>query len=123
MGIFPSEIHDFSAAVNPYPLPEEIRVLINHEGIKAYPDYGAFAMVSALSGLLDVSQEMGKDCVSMVSSVKNMSNLLVLKSLTEPFGIGGLRIGYAVADEKLVAGFKIRLLPRVFHQSPSGLYR
>jgi histidinol-phosphate/aromatic aminotransferase/cobyric acid decarboxylase-like protein len=62
LGISPSEIHDFSATVNPFPLPEEIQKLINHEGIKAYPDHESFAAVSALSGLHDIAREMVVVC-------------------------------------------------------------
>ena len=62
-------------------------------------------------GQVDHLMDLAKECASLVCSVKNNSNLLLLKSLTKPFGIGGLRIGYAVASEQLSTSLKALLLP------------
>ncbi|RLF14847.1 MAG: histidinol-phosphate transaminase [Thermoprotei archaeon] len=59
--------------------------------------------------LIDESYvEFVDEPASLVDLVNSYSNLLVLRSITKPFGMPGLRIGYAVASEE-VAGLISRV--------------
>jgi len=219
LGIAPSDIVDFSATVNPFPLPGQIQRLFNSDGISAYPDTDCFAAVKSLSDhhgipaewilvtagttetifslpllyrraiqfsptygdyeaaysrhrhkmsrtifpssddefrkvvdklksesfhlliicnpnnpdgrylpihkiqelcelfghaaiCIDESyQEMGENCDTVLPLLPRFRNLLVLKSLTKPFGIGGLRAGYAVSSGGVLTRIKKLLLP------------
>lgn len=42
---------------------------------------------------------------SIVDLVKKMNNLIVLRTLSKSFGLAGLRLGYFVADKKIVDAF------------------
>lgn len=56
-------------------------------------------------------QELGDECRSVASRVNDIGNCIVLKSLSKPYGIGGLRAGYAVASEGWCRTFRTKLLP------------
>ncbi len=56
-------------------------------------------------------QELGEECESSISLTKKYKNLLIIKSLTKPFGIGGLRIGYAVSSGNIINKIRKYLLP------------
>lgn len=56
-------------------------------------------------------QELGDRCESAISLIGGHSNLMVLKSLTKPYGIGGVRMGYAVCSGQLLNELKRRVLP------------
>jgi histidinol-phosphate aminotransferase len=43
---------------------------------------------------------------SMIPAVEDFENLIVLRSLTKPFGFPGIRAGYAVASKKLARNFE-----------------
>ena len=56
-------------------------------------------------------QEMGEACESVIPLVSKHPNLLVCKSLTKPFGIGGIRAAYALSSGDCLRRIKERLLP------------
>lgn len=56
-------------------------------------------------------QEMSLKCESVLPYVNKRRNLLVLKSLTKPFGIGGIRASYVVSSQKIIDRFKAAVLP------------
>ena len=56
-------------------------------------------------------QEMGDLCNTALPLLKNHKNLLILKSLTKPYGAGGLRVAYAVSSGKVIRRIKNNLLP------------
>jgi histidinol-phosphate/aromatic aminotransferase/cobyric acid decarboxylase-like protein len=56
-------------------------------------------------------QEMGYECDSASSLLPKCLNLLLLKSLTKPFGIGGIRMGYALSSGDALSRLKRMLLP------------
>lgn len=56
-------------------------------------------------------QEMGENCDSAISLTTRFRNLLILKSLTKPFGIGGLRAGYAVSSGGVLKRIRQYLMP------------
>ncbi|MDO5576760.1 MAG: aminotransferase class I/II-fold pyridoxal phosphate-dependent enzyme, partial [Fibrobacter sp.] len=56
-------------------------------------------------------QEMSLKCESVLPYVNKNENLLVLKSLTKPFGIGGIRASYAVSSQKIIDRLKSSVLP------------
>lgn len=217
--IDPSTIIDFSATVNPYPLPEQIQRLFSSEGISAYPDTECYEARRSLSAHYEIPtdwititagltetifilphlykravqfsptygdysaayqrlrkgvqsvrfprsdadfgvaidalksktfrlliicnpnnptgdylpvyriqelceqfghaticidesyQEMGENCDSAMQLTTRFRNLLVLKSLTKPFGIGGLRAGYAVSSGGVLKRIRMNLMP------------
>ncbi len=219
LGIDPVAVLDFSATVNPHPLPVCIRELISADNIESYPDSGCHEAVSALAeyhgvppewvtvttgtteaifalpamcgpavqlaptygdyaaacrrsernivslpyptpnaalgktidtlrqhpfGLLFVCtpnnpdgrvvpvdgirelceafpnvtvcvdesyQEMGHDSESAVPLLSRYPHLLIVKSLTKPFGIGGLRAGYVLSSGPILRTLRSRLLP------------
>ena len=219
LGIDPSSILDFSATVNPFPLPPSVQAMFSPEGIAAYPDtdsfearqaiaayhnipaawtllcaglteliylmplvytravyfapsYGDYAAafarhwrpITAVSfpksnedfgGTVDSLcaipfellmvcnpnnptgdylppdrigelckrfgqaiicidesyQEMGENCDSALHLIGRFHNLLILKSLTKPFGVGGLRAGYAVSSPVVVERLRRYLTP------------
>jgi threonine-phosphate decarboxylase len=234
LGINPSDIIDFSATVNPFPIPENIAQLINSKDIASYPDIDCYDAVKSIAefynipvqwvavtaGMTEVIynlprifkkgilfspsysdysdayqrygskldsidfpdseykyqqtlnllksnrfdliiicnpnnpngfylpirfitelseclkdsvicidesyQEMGENCDSILPKIKNHENIIVLKSLTKPFGIGGLRAAYAVSSGKIlqeirnvlipwgVSSISLRLIPAIF---------
>jgi|GEM_PF-5936033 len=219
MGIQPETILDFSATINPFPMPERVRELFAPENITAYPDIQCYAARRALADLhavpiehilvtaglteaifllpfiaplavqlvpaygdyraaysretgnildapfpedegdittvadtvrslnaailifcnpnnpdgrylpaayidnwckklpdtvicVDESyQELGDRCESVLPLIGRHRNLMVLKSLTKPYGIGGLRMGYVVCAGKMLDELKRRILP------------
>ncbi|MBD3315612.1 MAG: aminotransferase class I/II-fold pyridoxal phosphate-dependent enzyme [Chitinivibrionales bacterium] len=56
-------------------------------------------------------QELGEDCETALPLLSHCGNLLILKSLTKPFGIGGLRAAYAVSSEETIQKLSNFLLP------------
>ena len=42
------------------------------------------------------------DSYSLIENVREFKNLVVLRSLTKAYGLCGLRLGYAAADEKII---------------------
>ncbi|NLW30387.1 MAG: aminotransferase class I/II-fold pyridoxal phosphate-dependent enzyme [Fibrobacter sp.] len=56
-------------------------------------------------------QEMSLESESALALTKKYENLLVLKSLTKPFGIGGIRAAYAISSPGIINKIKQRLLP------------
>lgn len=56
-------------------------------------------------------QEMGENCDSAMPLITRFRNLLVLKSLTKPFGIGGLRAGYAISSGGVLKRIRQYLMP------------
>lgn len=56
-------------------------------------------------------QEMGESCETALGLVSRYRNLLVLKSLTKPFGIGGIRAAYAVSSGSAVEELRGLRLP------------
>ncbi len=56
-------------------------------------------------------QEMSLNCKSVKSLLHTYQNLMIIKSLTKPFGIGGIRAGYALSSPKRIATIKELLLP------------
>jgi threonine-phosphate decarboxylase len=56
-------------------------------------------------------QEMGKDCDSAIGLTARFRNLLVLKSLTKPFGIGGVRAAYAISSGGVLKKIRKMQLP------------
>jgi histidinol-phosphate aminotransferase len=49
----------------------------------------------------EVYQELS-DIKSMTEKTAEYKNLIILKSLTKSYGLCGLRLGYAIADEKII---------------------
>jgi histidinol-phosphate/aromatic aminotransferase/cobyric acid decarboxylase-like protein len=56
-------------------------------------------------------QEMSLGCESALTLTQKFENLLVLKSLTKPFGIGGIRAAYAVSSSVIIEKLKYCFLP------------
>lgn len=56
-------------------------------------------------------QEMSKDCDSAIGLTVRYRNLLVLKSLTKPFGIGGIRAAYAISSGGVLKKIRKMQLP------------
>lgn len=56
-------------------------------------------------------QEMSDSCGSFVPRIPEFSNLLILKSFTKPFGLGGLRTGYAAGSPEIIQRIKDCSLP------------
>ncbi|MDG5816015.1 histidinol-phosphate transaminase [Chitinispirillales bacterium ANBcel5] len=218
-GIDQEKILDFSATVNPLPMPQSIRSLFSADGIKSYPDPDSYDAINALSNYYNLApemfvitagvtetifilpqiansaiqfvptygdyqmaferykksiislqfpasekqlvsfvkyfrkknadllivcnpnnpdglyltvdeieylcrelkdsiicvdesyQEMGKGSKSAVSIINSYENLILLKSLTKPFGIGGLRIGYTVSSAKNSGKIRSLVIP------------
>lgn len=219
LGIDPSEITDFSATVNPLPLPERVYKKVSAQNLAAYPDIDCFEAVSAISDFYSIRcekivvtagmtetifsmpslfnkavqfsptyydysaafrkreksiksvdfpdnktdfekaynllknekfdllficnpnnpdgktvslsqidklcnafpnsvicidesyQEMSLESESALALTKKIENLLVLKSLTKPFGIGGIRAAYAISSPGIINKIKHCLLP------------
>jgi len=57
LGMAPSDVLDFSATVNPYPLPDSIVHLFSAEGLAAYPDSDCHEAVAALALSYDIPEE------------------------------------------------------------------
>jgi len=219
LGIDPAEVTDFSATVNPYPLPDAVNRLLCGIDLSAYPDPECFEARSALAGHLgcDIGQivmatgttellftlpllfenavcfsptygdygaafarngtrinalpyfaplqdfqpvlgrltamppdlliicnpnnptgdytgpdriaevcralpksvvcidesyqELGDGCESVCGMTSEFDNLLVIKSLSKPYGIGGIRAGYAVTSPEICGRIGEKLLP------------
>lgn len=56
-------------------------------------------------------QEMSDNCETFVPQIMEFSNILVLKSFTKPFGLGGLRAGYAAGSPEIIQRIKQCSLP------------
>lgn len=56
-------------------------------------------------------QELGENCSTVCSLINDIMNCIVLKSLSKPYGIGGVRAGYMVAPEQWCNKFRSRFLP------------
>ncbi|HEX2955413.1 MAG TPA: histidinol-phosphate transaminase [Chitinispirillaceae bacterium] len=56
-------------------------------------------------------QEMSDTCETFIPRIPEFSNILVLKSFTKPFGLGGLRTGYAAGSSEIVRSIKQCSLP------------
>jgi histidinol-phosphate aminotransferase len=56
-------------------------------------------------------QELAENCETVLPLLSHCRNLLILKSLTKPFGIGGLRAAYAVSSEETIQKLNNFLLP------------
>jgi histidinol-phosphate aminotransferase len=56
-------------------------------------------------------QEMSDNCATFVPLVPEFLNVLILKSFTKPFGLGGLRIGYAAGSPEIIKRIKRCSLP------------
>lgn len=218
LNIDPASVLDFSATVNPFPLPEKVKSLISPQGISSYPDIDCYEAIESLAAFhgIDVRQiavtagmtealfalprlfntaaqfgpcygdyakayrrynqhmeslpfpegssipdtlerlqhrsfdvvivcnpnnpdgrylypdsilqlceavpqttvcidesyqELGEDCETSLLFLSHCRNLLILKSLTKPFGIGGLRAAYAVSSQENILRLKNFLLP------------
>jgi histidinol-phosphate aminotransferase len=219
MGIKPEDILDFSATVNPYPLPERIVNCFNPEQIAGYPDSQCYEVIKALHDFYNIPQEcftvnvgtseiifilphlfkrpvqcgptygdyqaafarfgreimtidypedqnslqtcintinkaasdiviicspnnpdgkrlrpsdieilcrqlkntvicidesyqeMSDDCETFIQRIPEFSNILLLKSFTKPFGLGGLRAGYAAGSPQIVQKIRSFSLP------------
>ncbi len=70
------------------------------------------ATLPAVTICVDESyQEMGARCDTAIALATQSPNLLVLKSLTKPYGIGGVRVAYAVGAGEAVERIRNHLLP------------
>lgn len=56
-------------------------------------------------------QEMGEHCRSAAGLIGKYHNLLVAKSLTKPFGIGGIRVAYLIGSGPMLENIRSWLLP------------
>jgi histidinol-phosphate aminotransferase len=56
-------------------------------------------------------QEMGENCSSAVGLTEKYTNLLVAKSLTKPFGIGGIRVAYLIGSGSILENIHSWLIP------------
>jgi threonine-phosphate decarboxylase len=56
-------------------------------------------------------QELGENCRSCICLIKRRKNLLVIKSLSKPFGIPGLRCGYFVGAKQLIDKLRSYMVP------------
>ncbi len=56
-------------------------------------------------------QEMSDSCETFVPRITEFSNVLILKSFTKPFGLGGLRTGYAAGSPEIIHRIKKSSLP------------
>jgi histidinol-phosphate/aromatic aminotransferase/cobyric acid decarboxylase-like protein len=56
-------------------------------------------------------QEMSYNCETCMPLISEYSNLLILKSFTKPFGLGGLRAGYAAGSSQLIQKIRNFSLP------------
>ena len=48
---------------------------------------------------------------SMISRIKEFSNLIILRSMTKSFGLAGLRIGYIICNPKLIERLTYNQIP------------
>ena len=72
------------------------------ELLDAAKDSGAYVMVD--EAYLDLST-VGS-CESLLPLVEDYERLLILRSLTKPFGFPGIRVGYAVCGHRLAGAFE-----------------
>jgi histidinol-phosphate aminotransferase len=56
-------------------------------------------------------QELASGCESVLPLCTRYSNLLVLKSLTKPFGVGGVRMGYGVSSGSILQKLQELMVP------------
>lgn len=57
--------------------------------------------------IIVIDETYGKFCnISMVADTSNYKNLIVLKSFSKDFGMAGIRLGYVLANEKIIKNLK-----------------
>ena len=60
-----------------------------------------------LNTVIVIDEAYGKFCnISMVADISNYKNLVVLKSFSKDFGMAGIRLGYVLANEKIIRNLK-----------------
>ncbi len=77
--------------------------VIKKEDIISLTESGAYVIVD--EAFMDFSHENQ----SLIGAAAEIKNLIVVKSLTKIFSIAGLRVGYMVADRKIINKVKMRL--------------
>ncbi|MBB3646240.1 cobalamin biosynthetic protein CobC [Rhizobium sp. BK619] len=69
--------------------------------------------MKAAGGLLVVDEAFGdtEPALSLAAHAQNLSNLIIFRSFGKFFGLAGLRLGFAIAREDILAGFEAWLGP------------
>lgn len=84
--------------------------VINHEELKSL-------LQSISSGIYVVIDEAYREYVTnnsfpdSLSLQKEFPNLIILRTFSKAYGLAGLRIGYAIADEKIISVLKQSRIP------------
>lgn len=89
--------------------------------VSEYPK-SFFLLDEAYVEFASVCQPRGKktdtehlNCLSVSGVTKKYSNIVVARTLSKAFGLAGLRIGYAIADEKTIKQLGIAVSPKSFN--------
>lgn len=77
--------------------------LFDKEEIKILVETGAFVVVD------EAFMDFSSDNQSLISGVGRRTNLIVIKSLTKIYSLAGLRIGFLIAEDKIVNSFNARV--------------
>jgi hypothetical protein len=75
LGITPASVIDFSATVNPYPLPEQIQRIFTCEGISAYPDTECYEARHALAAHHEIPNEWITVTAGLTEAIFTFPNL------------------------------------------------
>lgn len=59
---------------------------------------------------INENNSKSKDEIYFINLCKDYKNLIILRSLTKTFGLAGLRVGYAVSNEKIIEKLNTRLI-------------